>query len=371
MGIIPKHIFAGTGDVRKSAFARSPVGTGPYRFSKWESGDLIILEANRDYFEHAPGIGYYVYRVIPDQSVQFLELVSGGLDSMDLSPYQYLYRTRTPEFSERLEKYKYLSQSYTYLAYNLRDPLFSDVRVRKALSYAINKKEVIDAVLFGLGEECTGPFFKGSAYYDVAVAGYAYDKAKARALLKEAGWADTDGDGILEKGKEKFHVIIATNQGNQVREDTATIIQRQWRDIGVDAEIQVVAWAAFLDQFIGKKKFQTVIMGWTTPADPDLYPVWHSDAISESGLNFMSYSNKEVDALIERGREEFDAAERESIYKRIHMLVSDDAPYTFLFFPYALPAVSKRFNGIRVEPAGIGYNFIDWYVPHDEVKYKF
>jgi peptide/nickel transport system substrate-binding protein len=371
MGIIPKHVFEGAGDIRKSGFARNPIGTGPYRFSRWEASELIILEANRDYFEHAPGIGYYVYRIIPDQSVQFLELVSGGLDAMELSPYQHLYRTETREFAERVKKYRYLSQSYTYLAYNLRDPVFGDARVRKALSYAINKKEIIDAALLGLGEECTGPLFKGSPFYNSEVEGYPCDRDKARALLKESGWADTDGDGMLDKNGEKFHVIIATNQGNQSREDTATIIQKQWREVGVDAEIQVVAWAAFLDQFIGKKKFQAVIMGWTTPADPDLYPVWHSDAISEAGLNFMSYSNREVDALIEKGREEFSPAERASIYKKIHEIISDDAPYTFLFFPYALPAVNKRFRGIRAEPAGIGYNFIDWYVPRDEVKYKF
>lgn len=371
MGIIPEHVFELDRDIRKSKYARCPIGTGPYRFSKWEIGQYMVLEANPDYFEHVPGIKRYVYRLIPDQSVQFLELLSDGIDSMDLNPYQFRFRADTPEFRARIAKYEYLSQSYTYIGYNLNDPLFSDVRVRRALSYAINIKEVIDAALLGLGEPCTGPFFKGSPFYDGSVGGYDFDPEKAAALLREAGWADTDGDGILEKDGLEFRFTVATNQGSQVREDVATIVQRQWALIGVRTEIQVIAWAAFLDQFIDKKNFQAVILGWTLPVDPDPDPVWHSEAMKPGGLNFVSYSNKRVDELIDEGRREFDPAKRKKIYNEIHRLISEDAPYTFLFFPYATPAINKRFHGIDPAPAGIGYNFIDWYVPEDEVRYKF
>lgn len=371
MGIIPEHLFKGLEDVRKSAYARSPVGTGPYTFSIWESGRYIILEAFPEYFEHAPGIKRYVYRIIPDQSVQFLELVSGGIDAMDLNPYQFFYRSRTEEFASRIKKYKYLAHSYVYIGYNFKDPLFSDRRVRKALSYAINRKEIISSVLLGLGEECTGPFLKGSPYYDETVKGYEYDPLKAKELLKEAGWRDADSDGILEKDGRKFHVKIATNQGNQVREDALTVIQSQWKEVGVKADIQVVAWSAFLDQFVGKKNFQAVILGWTIPIDPDAYSVWHTDSTKEGGLNFISYSSEEADRLIEAGRREFDPSKRREIYNRLHRRIAEDAPYTFLFFPYATPAVQKRFQGIEPAPAGIGYNFIDWHVPSKEVRYKF
>jgi peptide/nickel transport system substrate-binding protein len=181
---------------------------------------------------------------------------------------------------------------------------------------------------------------------------------------------DSDGDGIVEKDGAELSIVIATNQGNKVRKDTAVIIQSQWRDIGVRAEIQVLAWAAFLDKFILKKKFQAVIMGWTLPVDPDPYNVWHSASSGRNGLNFISYSNARVDDLIEEGRRTFSPAERALIYKEIHELVSADAPYTFLFFPYSLPAVNSRFIGIDPAPAGIGYNFIDWYVPSERVRYR-
>ena len=127
----------------------------------------------------------------------------------------------------------------------------------------------------------------------------------------------------------------------------------------------------FLDQFTNKKNFQAVILGWTIPVDPDLYAVWHTDSSKEGGLNFISYSNPEVDSLIELGRESFNTDERVEIYRKIHRIIALDAPYTFLFFPYATIAVENRFKGIDPAPAGIGYNFIDWYVPEDEVKYKF
>ncbi|MFH1552212.1 MAG: peptide-binding protein [Candidatus Omnitrophota bacterium] len=371
MGVIPSHLFSDIKDLKRSPYARAPIGTGPYMFSRWESGQYIILEANPGYFEHAPGIKRYVYKVVPDQAVQFLELVSGETDSMELSPYQFLYRSNTPQFKESMEKYRYLSHSYTYIGYNLKDPLFEDRKVRQALSYAINKKEIIDAVLLGLGQECTGPFLKGTPYYDETVAGYNYDPVKAAALLSEAGWSDTDGDGVLEKSGEEFRVKIATNQGSQVREDVATIVQSQWAQLGVKAEIQVVAWSAFLDQFVNKKNFQAVILGWTIPVDPDIYSVWHSSSMAEGGLNFISYSDKQVDELIELGRREFDPTRRAQVYSKVHKLISEDAPYTFLFFPYATPAIQKRFKGIEPAPAGIGYNFIDWYVPENEVKYKF
>jgi peptide/nickel transport system substrate-binding protein len=371
MGIIPRHLFKDVRDIRKSPYARSPVGTGPYKFSKWENGHFIILEANKEYFEHVPGIKRYIYKIIPDQSVQFLELVAGDVDSMDLNPYQFFYRSDTRQFRESIEKYRYLAHSYTYIGYNLKDPLFGDKNVRQALSCAINKKEIIDAVLLGLGEPCTGPFLKTTPYYDDEAPGYGYDPLKAAKLLRDAGWKDTDGDGILDRNGIEFRVKLATNQGSQVREDVATIVQSQWAALGIRADIQVVAWSAFLDQFVNKKNFQAVILGWTIPVDPDIYAVWHTGSAKPGGLNFVSYSNKRVDELIEAGRREFSPEKRREIYREAHRLIAEDAPYTFLFFPYATPAVNKRFKGIEPAPAGIGYNFIDWYVPEREVKYNF
>jgi peptide/nickel transport system substrate-binding protein len=371
MGIIPEHLFSGAGDVRRNVHARTPVGTGPYRFVEWRNGEHIILESNENYFIHPPRIKRYIYRVIPDQSVQFLELITGGVDSMELNPYQFLYRSETPEFTKRVEKYKYLSRSYTFVGYNLKDPILSDKRVRKALSYAINKEEIVESVLLGLGEATSGPFMKNSPYYDNAAASYEHNTMKAAMLLRQAGWSDVDGTGVLSKNGKPLRILIATNQGNQIREDVATVIQRQWSKLGIKAEIQVVAWSAFLSQFIDKKNFQAVILGWTIPPDPDIFAVWHSNSSGAGGLNFISFSDEHVDRLIEKGRAEFDAGIRQDIYRSLHRMIAEEAPYTFLFTPYSLPAVSIRVQGIEPAAAGIGHNFIDWYVNEKDVKYRF
>ncbi|MBU4488574.1 MAG: peptide-binding protein [Candidatus Omnitrophica bacterium] len=369
MSIVPEHLLKGE-DFLSTKFKRDPIGCGPYIFKEWKSDQHIILGSNKEYFEHRPYIDKYVTRVIPDLSVQYLELITGGIDSMGLTPYQYFYRTDAKAFKSKYNKYKYLSRSYSYIGYNLNDPLFSDKRVRQALSYAIDKNDIITGVLMGLGEPCTGPFFKETPYYNKNAEAYAYNKKKALELLREAGWADTDGDGILDKNGKAFRFKLITNQGNKDREDIATVVQHQWKEIGVLADVQIIAWASFLNEFVDKKNFQAVILGWTLPLDPDCYVVWHSASKKEGGFNFVSYKNEEVDALIEEGRRTFDKERRIVIYNRIHELIADDAPYTFLYFPYATVAVSKRFKGIDPAPAGIGYNFIDWYVDPGEVKYR-
>lgn len=370
MGIVPKHLLEGK-DIRTCGASRSPVGTGPYKFKEWKTDEYIILEANKDYFEGRPYIDKYVVRVIPDTAVQYLELLTGQIDSMELNPYQYKIRSNTEKFTEKMDKYKYLAHAYTYIGYNLKDPLFQDKKVRQALSFAIDKNEIINGVLMGLGEPTTGPFLKGTYAYNDEVKDTEYNPEKARELLEEAGWRDTDGDGILDKNGAPFKFKLITNQGNKQREDAAVIIQRKWQEIGIKVEVQIIAWAAFLNEFVNKKNFQAVILGWTIPVDPDIYNVWHSSSANEGGLNFISYKNGEVDRLIEEGRRIFDADKRAVIYKKIHSILSDEKPYTFLYCPYATPAVDKRFRGIEPAPAGIGYNFIKWYVEQDEQRYAF
>jgi peptide/nickel transport system substrate-binding protein len=366
--IIPEHILKNE-DLRISKFKRNPLGCGPYIFKKWKTDQYVILESNKGYFEHQAYIDRYVMRVIPDLAVQFLELLTGGIDTMGLTPYQFFYRTDTERFKENFNKYKYLSHAYTYVGYNLNDPLFQDKRVRQALSYAIDKREIIDGVLMGLGEPCTGPFFRETAYYSKKAEGYKHNKEKALQLLAESGWRDTDNDGILDKDGKPFKFKLITNQGNKDREDIATLVQKAWKDLGVDIEVQIIAWASFINEFIDKKKFQAVILGWTMALDPDCYVVWHSESSKEGRLNFISYKNEEVDNLIEEGRRTFDIAKRIEIYNRIHEIIADEAPYTFLYFPYARIAVSNRFEGIEPAPAGIGYNFIDWYVDPGNQRY--
>jgi peptide/nickel transport system substrate-binding protein len=366
--IHPKHLLEGQ-EITKSPLSRNPIGTGPYKFGKWDAGEKVELMANPNYFEGEPYIHRVVYRVIPDTSTQFLELQSGGLDFMGLTPIQYQTQTDKSAFTHNFNKYRYLSFSYTYLGYNLTKPLFQDKRVRQAISYAIDKKELIDGVLLGLGHAATGPYKPDTWVYNANVKHYDYNPELSRSLLAEAGWVDTNGDGVLDKNGEKLAFSIVTNQGNDLRSKTAEIIQRRLKEVGIVIEIRIVEWATFLKEFIFPGNFDTTILGWSGGPEPDQYNIWHSSKTGPRELNFVKFSNAEVDGLLEKGRRTFAQEERKIIYDRFQEVLAEEQPYTFLYVGEALPAVAKRFRGIEPSPAGITYNFIKWYVPKSEQKY--
>ncbi len=176
--------------------------------------------------------------------------------------------------------------------------------------------------------------------------------------------------GILTRDGRPFRFTIITNQGNDERLKTAEIIQQRLRHVGIDVKIRVIEWASFVTQFIDKRNFDAVILGWSISQDPDLFDVWSSSKTGPNQLNFIDYRNPEVDRLLEEGRRTFNLKKRRECYFRLQDILAEDQPYTFLYVPDALPVVSSRFHGIKPEPAGISYNFIHWYVPKDEQVYK-
>ena len=368
MGILPAHLLEGK-DITKSDLSRRPIGTGPYIFREWEPGQRIVLEANPAYFEGKPYISRYVYRIIPDNASLYLELKAGGVDMMGLSPVQYQRQTNTGEFLSRFSKYRYPSFSYVYLGYNLRHPLFSDRRVRQALTSAIDKEEIVRGVLLGMGKVAHGPYKPGTWAYNPDIHDFNYDPDRARTLLAEAGWRARNADGILMKDGKPFTFTILTNQGNDLRLRTAQVVQYRLRKIGIDVRIRVVEWASFLSHFIDKGNFEAIILGWSIGQDPDQFDIWHSSKTGPKELNFIGYKNPEVDRLLEEGRGTFDQEKRQRAYWRFQEILAIDQPYTFLYVPDALPAVSARFHGIEPAPAGIMYNFIKWYVPKEEQLY--
>ncbi|MBN2653832.1 MAG: peptide-binding protein [Nitrospirae bacterium] len=364
MGIIPKHILHGK-DLRSADIYRSPIGTGPYKLKEWVTGQRIVLEAFDRYYEGKPGIDRYVARIIPDQTTNFLELKFGGIDFMGLTPPQYKLQSDTDFFKKYFQKFRYPSFGYTYMGYNMLSPLFSDKRVRQAFSHLIKKEEIIHGVLLGYGSPATGPFPPESWAYNKSVKDSSYNPELAFRLLSEAGWLK-GSDGVLRKEREKFSFTVLINQGNDARMKTAQIIKEQLQKAGIEMNIKVLEWQAMLHDFIDKKKFEAVIMGWALSRDPDLYDIWHSSKTKEGEFNFISYSNPEVDRLLIEGRQTFDREKRRRVYNRIHEILAEDQPYTFLFVPDALPVLHKRFKGVEKAPIGIWHDFIRWSVPNDK-----
>jgi peptide/nickel transport system substrate-binding protein len=362
--ILPKHLLEGK-DITKTNFGRNPVGLGSYKFSKWTSGQELLLESNKDYFEGRPYIDRYIYRVIPDPATMFLELQAGGIDMMGLTPIQYTKQTDTDFFKKNFQKFRYPVFAYTYLGFNLRHPFFQDKRVRQAIAYAIDKSEIVDVVLFGLGSPATGPYVPDTWPYNSKVKKYEYNPEKAKKLLKEAGWEDTNDDGVLDKEGRNFEFTIFTNLGNNLRKNTATIIQWRLRQVGIKVEIRVLEWSTFINEFIDKRRFEAVVLGWSIGIDPDQFDIWHSKKTKEKEFNFVGYNNPEVDELLEKGRRTFDIEERKKAYFRIQEILAEELPYIFLYVPDATPIVHARFRGIKPAPIGIGYNLPKWYVPKE------
>ena len=367
--MLPEHLLKGK-DISSSPLTRTPVGTGPFKFKKWKTGANITLETNETYFDEKPYILGINYRVIPDQNTQFMELKAGNIDIMGLSPLQYLRQTDKPAFVNMYAKYKFLADGYTYLGFNLNRKPFDDCRIRQAIAYAINKQEIIKGVLLGLGEEATGPYKPGTPWYNPGVAKYPYEPEKTLAILKELGFEDHDGDGIVDKDGKPFSFTIITNQGNALREKTAQIIQQRLKTVGIGVKIRIIEWTVFLKEYVNPGNFDAVILGWNILQDPDLYNVWHSSNTVKGGLNFIGYKDPEVDDLLEKGRHTFDTEKRRKCYFRIQEIMAEQQPYVFLYVPYSLPVVSARFKGIKPAPAGIMYNLEKWYVPLHLQKYQ-
>ena len=359
---MPRHLLEGK-DVRASELNRHPVGTGPYKFMRWDPGARVMLSYNPTYFRGRPHLSQVTYRVIPDMATMFLELKAGGLDWMGLNALQYSRQTKTSFFKKNFVKYKYLASAYTYLGYNLKDARFADKRVRQALSYAIDKKEIIKGVLLGLGQACTGPYKPGTYWYNPNVKRYPHDPAKAKELLAQAGWTDSDGDGVLDKDGKPFEFTILTNQGNSYRANTGVIIQRRLSQLGIRVKLRTVEWAAFIKEFINKARFEAVLLGWTTTPDPDQFDIWHSSRAKPGQLNFTYYKNPEVDRILTEQRRIFDREKRRALIFKLQEILAEDQPYTFLYVAQALPIVAARIKGIQPAPAGISYNFTDWWVP--------
>ncbi len=367
--ILPAHLLEGQ-DVLQSPLKRNPVGTGPYRFTEWKTGEKITVDSYHDYFEGRPYIDRVLTRTIPDLATTFLELKAGRLDWIGLTPLQYMRQTGGQWFQDNFVRYKYLSFSYNYLGYNLQDWKFKDKKVRQAITTAINRQGIVDGVLLGLGCVVYTPYKPDTFWYNPNVEKFPYDPEKAKQMLAEAGWKDTEGDGILRKDGKPFEFTIIINQGNDLRKNAATIIQSDLKKVGIKVKIRVIEWAAFLKNFINKRNFEACLLGWGIAQDPSQIDIWNSKKTSENELNFVTYQNPEVDKLLDLGASTYDNNERKKYYDKFQEIIAEDQPYTFLFVADSLPIISSRFQGIDPAPAGIGYNFTQWYVPKQLQKYQ-
>ena len=332
-----------------SGFNTAPVGTGPYKLSKLEFSKNIELVANDDYFEHRPCIDKISFHVIADPMTRFLMLKSGELDIGSLEAMQ-MERQIDDAFFKRFRMIEDISHSYTYLGFNLRLEKFKDPRVRKALSLAVDREELVDILFLKHGRACSGPFLPGGPSFNEEVKVPKQNIERASQLLKEAGYTD----------KQPFTFEIATSNSSSIRPYAAQILQHQLAQIGVEVTLRVMEWQAFLNMVVFPREFETVLLGWSLSLSPDPYLLWHSDNDKPGAFNFIGYHDASVDTLIDTMQYTIDRKKLSGIQQEIFAEIVADDPYLFLYIPNSITVVNRSIKNIEPSLNGIWHNYIDW-----------
>lgn len=339
MTIVPKHIY---GDPKKKN-NKILIGSGPYILHKYNRGKSIILKRNKKWWgnklAHLKGAFNWdklFFRFIKDENVRMEMLKKGKIDFQELTPEAYMKKTTGKVWKTKLEKKKVIHdgpKGYGFVAWNFKKKMFQDKKVRIALAHAMNRELMNKKFRFNMSLLATGPWYQQSPYANKEVKPIPFDPKKAQKLFKEAGWTDSDKDGVLDKkidGKLtpfKFTLLLASRDGEKYQ----TVYKEDLKKLGVDMTIKLIEWNSFV-KALDERKFEAVSLGWGGGSvDNDPKQIWHSDSSKAGGSNFNSYSNKEVDKLIMQGRAELDKQKRIKIYQKIYKLIADDAPYAFMF----------------------------------------
>ncbi len=361
--ILPEHLLKNE-NINDTYFSLNPTGTNFYALDEWTTGQQVKLKTNPNSVHGRPLLEKKITRIIPDLSSQFMELIAGNIDLMNINPIQYsrVFPSRS-ELNDKINLYKEMGNGYTYFGFNLKKKPFDDVNIRKAISYAINKEEIINGVLLGLGEEITSPYKPGTYWENRSINKISFDVSKSRELLEKSGY-QLNANNIYEKDGKPLAFEILTNQNKQ-REMTAVLIQRRLQDIGIDVSIRVIEWASFVNRFIKTGEFEAVVLGWSLSLDPDQYSIWHSSQQGPGQFNFIGYNNPKVDNLLESGRKELNNERRKQIYDEFSKIIYDEQPIIYLYAGYGLTAIHKKIKGVKkiTPPAGVFHNDYEWYIP--------
>lgn len=351
--ILSKKIY---GDPNKKFPDHPLYGSGPYKVEQYNRGKNIMLVRNDKWwgakyadqkmfgkFEHVN------WRFIKDQNLEIEMVKKGQIDYMQqIRPEIFETKAVGEPIGTQIRKVEAENKrpkEWAFIGWNEKNPIFKDKNVRIALSHLLNRKVLIEKYYYGKAVEGMGPYYYNSPFLSPQVKPINYDPDKAHAILKKAGWADKDKNGILEKtidGKPtdfKFTLLLS----NREVEKYFTLYKEDLKKAGIDMEIKLVEWNTF-SKLLDEQKFDAVTLQWAGGSiEDDLKQIWHSDSAKLGGSNFIGYSNKEVDKLIDQARQELNASKRKVLWQKASKLIADDAPYTFMFnLKYDLMLINKK-----------------------------
>lgn len=364
--VLPKHIY-GEGDFNKHPNNRAPVGSGPYVFERWDTGSQVVLARNENYWGEKPKLKKIVYKFITDNNAALQVLERQDLDLMAMTPEQWVTRASKPDFQAKFNLRSYYPPRYSYIVWNERRPQFADKCVRRAMTLLLDRPLILETIFHGLGRPAQGVFFDESEN-NLDLKPLPFDPQQAKQLLDEAGWIDTDNDGIRDKDGVPFKFEMQVGSGIREYEQLATVYQEELKRAGIEMAIRPLEWATFSDR-LHTRNFDAAPLSWGTPdvINSDPYQIWHSSQI-DKGSNYGKFISEEADKIIEAGRLEFDREKRIRMYHRFQEIVYDEQPYTLLFNHQFLVAIDKRFRNVRVYKRGVVPS--EWWVPLERQKYR-
>lgn len=370
--IIPKHIYEKLDrkNISTSEINFNPVSNGAYKLKKWERNQMVVLEADRKSFLYKEGmIDEIVLKIIPDYNSRITQLKKGEVDFCELVK---------PADTKDLKNVSHLvietvkGREYDYLGLSNIDlekysankviypnKFFGSIKVRKALAYALNKKEILSEYLNNYGELAVTPvssIFK--LYYDKELKPIQYDIEEAKKLLEEEGWVDRNNNGVIEKNGAEFTFTLCIPSGNPLREFTSTVIANNLKAIGIEMKLQKLELGAFIENLYAKKMDAWMISSYI-PVPLDLKTVWYSD-LDKTPNNFSSYQSKDTDKIVEALEKRISDAERKDLYIKFQKNIYQDCPVVFLYWTDNVIIHNKRLGNMTIDPFGALQKMWEW-----------
>jgi len=384
MKVLPRH-FYGSYLSDPDAFNQSKgllLGSGPYRLADpkgWTpDAGVVELERNPRYWGPVPpSFDRIIWKVIQNDSARLTTFRNGDIDLYAARPREYKELLKDTELMMRSQPREYMSPvaGYSYLGWNQarndQPTRFADRRVRQAMTYLTDRETIIDEIMLGYGEVAISPFSPRSKQHNPALTPRSYDLEKATALLREAGYLDRDGDGVLEsEDGEPFEFELTFFQNNEDVKRIVLYLKDLYARAGVRLIPKPAEWPIMID-LIKRRDFDAITLGWSSGVETDIYQMLHSDQIADNGDNFVQYKNPRLDQLIEAARSTVDESKRMPLWQEAEAILYEDQPYTFLMRRKALLFVDKRMHNLEVTALGLNLGApVEWYVPGDQQKYR-
>ena len=350
--LLPAHRFEGH-EFQRAPDNRAPLANGPYRFVSWRAGEAVELERNPKYWGERGQFSRVVFRILPDNTTAFRLLTLGELDEDQIDATLKARAQADPRFTGCCRLLEFYTLDWSYVALNNRSPFFGDARVRRALTMLTDRPAAARELYRGSARVISGPWAPDSPAYDKSIPPLPFDPAAARALLAEAGWKDSDGDGALDRGGRKFSFELLIPAGFETGRQVAEMLSAELARAGVEAAVRTMEWAAFIER-VDAGQFEAASLAWSAvDPNPDPYPYWHSSQCAPNGLNAGCYRSAEADRLMTEARAELDASRRGAIYHRLHRIFRDDAPVIFLVNSTQKFGLSQQLQGVTTSPLGL------------------